>query len=139
MFVETKIQTGHFFPLTADKLFCDLSPKSLDNLTFIKQKKRFQKRAFIYSAGEIPSGFYVLLRGRIQLQSNDLCAIHSIEPSAIFGLTETIAGVPYETTAETLTPCVCEYIGREDFISFLCGEPKFSFQLLRQLALDLQI
>ncbi len=92
----------------------------------------------MYAAGEMPSGFYVLREGRIRMQSNDLCAVHSIEPSVIFGLTEMIADLPYETTAETLTPCVCEYIGREGFIRFLHGEPELSFRLLRQLALNFQ-
>lgn len=138
MLIVAKSKIGYSFPLSADSLFSDLSPKSLEFLNSLKKTKRFRKGAVVYTAGEMPSGFYLLLKGRIQLQSNDLCAIHSIEPSVIFGLTETIADVPYEINAETLTPCVCEYIGREDFIRFLRDEPELSFRLLRQLALNLQ-
>jgi CRP-like cAMP-binding protein len=138
MLIVTKTKNVYFSPLSADDLFDDLSPKSSEFLTRIKRTERFKKDSIIYTAGEMPSGFYVLLKGRIQLRSNDERVARLIKPKEIFGLVETITDLPYESTAETLTSAICEYIGREDFVRFLQSESEISFRLLRELSMNLQ-
>jgi CRP-like cAMP-binding protein len=142
MLVIAKEKNGSFFPLTADKLFCGLSPKSYEILSRIKRVEGFRKGSIVYAAGEIPSGFYVPVEGQINLrlktESGNERIVRLVEPSEIFGLTETIAGVPSEMSAETITPCLCEYIAREDFIRFLQDAPELSFRLMSQLAVNLQ-
>jgi CRP-like cAMP-binding protein len=142
MLVIANEKTGSFFPLTADQLFYGLSPESYEILSRSKRAERFRKGAIVSAAGEIPSGFYVLVEGQIKLrlktESSGESVGRLIEPSEIFGLTETIAGVPSEMNAETITPCLCEYIAREDFVRFLQDEPELSFRLMSQLAVNLQ-
>lgn len=138
MLIVAKSKAGYSFPLSADSLFCDLSPKSLEFLNSLKRTKRFRKSAVVYAAGEMPRCIYVLLKGRLQLRLNNSSVVQLIEPFGIFGLTETIANVPYETNAETITSCLCEYIKREDFIRFLQDEPEICFRLTQRLALNLQ-
>ena len=138
MFPEHKLRSEYFFPLFADDLFCDLTPKSLKSLDKIKQTKQFEKDVCFFSSGEIPRCFYILRKGKAQLLLNDIHIVRLIEPNEILGLTVMIADMPCETDAETITPCICEFIKREDFIRFLRNEPEVSFRLVRMLGLHLQ-
>jgi CRP-like cAMP-binding protein len=142
MSLEYKVKSDYFFPLFADNLFCDLTPDSLKSLDKIKQTKRFQKGDCFFSEGDMPNFIYLLREGKAQLLLNDklkdINTARLIEPDEIFGLTETIVNQPFETGAKTITSCVCECIGREDFIRFLQDEPEVSFRLTHLLALNLQ-
>ncbi len=143
MLVITATKAAYFSRLSADDLFGDLPPKSAELFNAARQPGRFRKNAVIYQAGAMPSGFYLLRKGRIRLRrpaaaTNEENTEHVIAPDEIFGLTETISGVPYEASSEVLTPCRCDFIGREDFFRFLQFEPETSLCLSRRLALNLQ-
>lgn len=142
MLLEYKVESEYLFPLLTDNLFCDLTPKSRKSLDKIKQTKRFEKGVCFFSRGEMPCCVYLMREGIGQLLLNnavkDIKIARLIFPNEIFGLTEAIAELPYETKAEALTTCVCECIGQSDFISFLCDEPEVCFRLARQLGSHLQ-
>ncbi len=142
MFEAIRVKIKYFYLPSADDLFCDLTPESLASLEKIKQIKRLRKEARVFSTGDLPVGIYMLREGRAQLHLNDESKeeriARLIEPNAIFGLTEAFANLPYETDAETITPCLCEFIERADFIYFLQNEPEVCFRLARLLALNLQ-
>ena len=142
MLLEYKAKSEYFFPLLADQLFCDLTPKSLKSFDKIKQTKRFEKGICFFSRGDMPHFIYLLREGEAELLLNDelknINIARLIEPNEIFGLTEAIVNLAYETDAKTITSCVCECIGRDDFIHFLEGEPKVCFRLLQLLGLNLQ-
>jgi CRP-like cAMP-binding protein len=142
MSLEYKVKSEYFFPLFADNLFCDLTTKSLKSLDTIKHTKRFQKGVCFFSRGDMPNFIYLLREGKAELllndKLNDINIARLIEPDEIFGLTETIVNLPYETGAQTITSCICECIGREDFIRFLQDAPEVCFRLTHLLALNLQ-
>ncbi len=135
---EIKAKSGYFFLLSVNRLFGDLTRKSRKSLADIKQTKLFPKGARLFAAGDMPCCIYLLVKGKAQLFPDDKNIAQFIEPDEIFGLTEAIANLPYEANAETLTPCLCECIGREEFISFLQTEPKVCFRLAQILGLNLQ-
>ena len=142
MFVVNEVKLGFFNLPSADDLFCDLTPKSLAALDKIKQIKRFRKDACLFSKGDPPRGIYRLCAGRAQLLLDDGAKdehlARLIEPNEIFGLIEVFSNLPYEAEAKTITPCLCEFIEREDFILFLMNEPENCFRLARLLALRFQ-
>lgn len=142
MLVITETKAVYFSPLSADDLFGDLPPQSAELFNAVKQPRRFRKNTVIYQAGAMPSGFYLLVEGRIRLRLPTAASETGIEriiaPNEMCGLTETIAGVPYEANAEALTSCRCDFIGREDLFRFLQAEPETAFRLTRRLALNLQ-
>jgi CRP-like cAMP-binding protein len=86
----------------------------------------------------MPCCIYLLVKGKVQLLLNGKDVIQFIEPDEIFGLTEAIANLPYEMNAETSSTCLCECIGREEFIRFLQTEPEVCFRLVQMLGLNLQ-
>ena len=138
MVEEIKAKPVYFFQLSANRLFGDLARHSRKSLAAIKQKKLFPKGARLFAAGDMPCCIYLLVKGKVQIFSNDKNIVQFIEPDDIFGLTEAIANLPYEVNAETLTPCLCECIGREEFIGFLQTEPEVCFLLAQMLGLNHQ-
>lgn len=142
MLVITETKAAYFSPLSADDLFGDLPPQSAELFNAVKQSRRFRKNAVIYRAGAMPSGFYLLIEGRVRLRllfaATRTIIERVIAPNEMCGLTETIAVVPYEATAEALTTCRCDFIGRADLLRFLQAEPETAFRLTRRLAFNLQ-
>ena len=141
MFLEYKPNSEYFFPIFADNLFCGLSPKSLAALSRIKQTKLFPKGSYFFSRGDLPCCIYLLREGRAKLflnnKSKNIHIARTIEPDEIFGLTEAISKLPYETSVGTVTACVCESIDRDNFIRFLQAEPEVCFRLARTLGANL--
>lgn len=142
MSLEYDVKSEYFFPLFADKLFGGLTPKSRKSLDKIKQTRQFQKGAHLFAAGDMPCRVYILQKGRARLLFNDelkdIHIAHPIVPNEIFGLTEMIVNLPYETDAETITVCTCECIESEDFIRFLHNDPQVCFRLLQLLAANIK-
>lgn len=142
MVLEYKLVPECFFPISADKLFSDLTEKSRASLALIKQTKQFCQGENFFSAGDTARRFFVLCEGEARLRfrdrRNEITIVRSIKRNEIVGLTETIADLPYETQAESVTFCRCECIRREDFIRFLRDEPEIGLRLVRMLGLSLQ-
>lgn len=124
--------------ISANCLFCDLSPEALESLARIKNMIRVQKGVFIFARGDIPSCVYILLDGQAQLVTKDGKPVCLVEPNEILGLTEMITSLPCQMNAETITPCICERINQEDFIAFLQDEPEICFRLAQLLGLNIQ-
>ena len=139
MLIEHRAILVWFFPLFADSLFCDLPLKSLKSLAGIKHKKRFQKDAIIFAAGDISCCIYSLLKGQAQILLNtDLHIFRPVELNEIFGLTETIADLPFKITLKTITSCEFEFMENGDFLRFLHDEPEVCFQLIKSLGVNFQ-
>jgi len=51
----------------------------------------------------------------------------------MLGLTATMSGISYETSAETLHPCQVAFIRREDFLHFVGKHPEVYQAVIRQL------
>lgn len=138
MVEKIKTKPVYFFQLSANRLFGDLTRQSRKSLAAIKKTKLFPKGARLFTAGDSPCCIYLPVKGKVQIFSNDENLIQFIEPDEIFGLTEAITNLPYEINADTLTPCMCECIGREDFIHFLQAEPEVCFRVAQMLGSSLQ-
>lgn len=142
MLLEYTVKSEYFFPLLADHLFSNLTPKTRRSLDKIKRTKRFGKGVRLFSRGEMPCCVFLLREGTGQLILNsefkDVQITRLIMPNEIFGLTEAIAHLPYENNAKTITACVCECIGCADFIRFLQNDAAICFQLLQLLGLSLK-
>lgn len=128
-------------PLADETLFSCLSNKTLSSLKKIRQKTRLQKGQKIFSCGEVPRRIYIIINGQAKLYSNfenverDIRLIHEHE---IIGLNESLGNFKYETTAETLTVCECDYIRRDELLDFLNSQPEVCFHLLGLMGKNLQ-
>lgn len=137
MALELKLAPEYFFPLSADRLFCDLTAKSRLSLNRIQSARFFRKSECLFSAGEAPRRVYFMRRGaalvRLTDQRTEMTLVRLTKPDEILGLTETIANASYRTSAESFASCLCECVRREDFIRFLREEPEICFRLAAML------
>lgn len=124
--------------LRANRLFCDLSESALQTLNEIKNPAIFPKGAVLLVEGQSPRGVFMLCSGKAKLSvcsgGARLLITHIAEPGEILGLSAAILGKPYEVTAETLEPCLVNFIRRDDFLRFLAGHTDASLRVIEQLS-----
>jgi CRP/FNR family transcriptional regulator, cyclic AMP receptor protein len=122
----------------AGRFFCDLSERALCEVDAIRFATVYPKGALLFVEGQPPRGVYLLCSGRVKLSttSSDARVIITriVEPGEILGLCSTLAGEPYEVTAETAEPCQVSFMRREDFLRFLAANSEASLRVAAQLS-----
>src|SRR5215475_1423574 len=103
--------------------FGDLPKQSVEDLDKIKFANTFPAGAVLFVEGQSPRGIYVIRSGRVKLTTTSrdgkTLILRIAEPGEVLGLHGTVAGKPYELTAETLQPCQLDFVKRDDFLKFL--------------------
>jgi CRP-like cAMP-binding protein len=127
-------------PIFAEELFESLSAAANNSLRSIKQTKRFRSDITVAAKGEIPN-IYFLVNGRAKRVSvnriDNRRVANFVLENEFFGLTETISNSRSRYTLNTITPCVFEFIRREDFINFLNQQPEVGENLAKILSFNL--
>lgn len=123
-----------------NKLFCNLPVETLRNLDDIKYTTSFPKGAVLFFEGQSPRGVFVVCRGRIKLSTSSsegkaLITQIAVEGDLI-GLSATMAGKPYEVTAEALEPCTVNFVRRDDFLRFLNEHDEVCLKVAQHLGND---
>lgn len=125
-----------------NRLFCNLPVEALRNLDEIKYTTSFPKGAVLFFEGQSPRGVFVVCRGRIKLStssSEGKALITQIASEGdLIGLSATVAGKPYEVTAEALEPCTVNFVRRDDFLRFLTEHAQACFKVAQHLGNDYQ-
>lgn len=89
----------------------------------VSRREHFPKGAILLAEGHTARGVYVLCAGRVKLSITSAEGKTSIvriaRPGALLGIHATLAGHPYEATAETLAPCQVDFIPRKDLFLLL--------------------
>jgi CRP/FNR family cyclic AMP-dependent transcriptional regulator len=110
-------------PMVKERLFCNLSQPALEGLDAISSSSTFPKGALLFVEGQTPRGVFVLCNGRVKLSASSAdgkaLILRIAEAGELIGIPGTIAGQPYEVTAEALEPLQANFIPREEFLHFL--------------------
>lgn len=103
--------------------FCDFSSDTLKAFNAIGHKQTYPAAALLFAEGQSPRGVLVLCSGRVKLSTasreGKVLILKVASPGDVLGLSAVLSGVPYEATAETVTPCRVNFIGRDHLASFL--------------------
>src|SRR4029077_4119858 len=103
--------------------FCDLPKNSIEALDRIKYASAYPQGAVLFVEGQPPRGVHIICSGRVKLSTTSrdgkTLILRIAQPGEILGLHATVAGKPYELTAEALQPCQLDFIRRDDFLRFL--------------------
>ena len=115
---ESESENGH-----APALPC-LSPlHAIAGFERVSRREHFPKGAILLAEGHTARGVYVLCAGRVKLSITSAEGKTSIvriaRPGDLLGIHATLAGHPYEATAETLAPCQVDFIPRQDLLVLL--------------------
>ena len=110
-------------PMVKERLFCNLPQRVLESLDTISTSSTYPKGALLFVEGQAARGVFVICNGRVKLSANSAdgksLIIRIAEPGELVGVPGTIAGLPYEVTAEALEPIQANFIPREEFLHFL--------------------
>jgi CRP/FNR family cyclic AMP-dependent transcriptional regulator len=110
-------------PMVKERLFCNLPQPALARLNAITSSATYPKGAVLFVEGQEARGVFILCNGRVKLlggsASGKALIFRIAEAGEIIGLPSTLSAKPYELTAETLEPTQANFIGREDFLTFL--------------------
>jgi CRP/FNR family cyclic AMP-dependent transcriptional regulator len=88
--------------------FCAFSQPTLESLSEASHKSVLPAGAFLFVEGQTPRGVFIGCSGKVNLSTTSregkILILKTTGPGEALGLSATLSGVTYETTAETATP-----------------------------------
>ncbi len=127
-------------PVCIDDLLLHPGSDARRHLTALQHKTFFSAGERLFPLRESRRGVFILIKGRAQLISEAGTHfrrfVRFAKAHEILGLSESIENLPYLVNVETITPCVFEYIRRDDFLRYLVNEPDVCYRLLKVLGLS---
>jgi CRP/FNR family transcriptional regulator, cyclic AMP receptor protein len=125
-------------PHHEDRIFCNLPPASLEQLSAITSASTYPKGATLFVEGQEGRGVFILCNGRVKLSTSSVdgktLIVRIAEPGELLGLPATITGKPYELTAEVVEPSQANFVSRTDFLNFLRAHGDVSLRVAQQLS-----
>jgi CRP/FNR family transcriptional regulator, cyclic AMP receptor protein len=124
-------------PHREDRLFCNLSPASVQRLASITSASSYPKGATLFVEGQAGRGVFILCVGRVKLYTTSIDGKTLIarlsEPGEVLGLPSTVTGMPYELTAEVVEPSQANFVSANDFLQFLRENGEVALRVAQQL------
>lgn len=120
--------------------FSGLTGSGKERLAELSATVEFPKGSVIFKRGAEPASVWLLTGGKAKLSYRQgwegTEASKTLGPGEVCGLTETLAGIPYEASLQAITPCSLKNLTYENLNRFLRDEPAFCADLLGFLARD---
>lgn len=124
-------------PHREERLFCDLSPAAVKDLSSITSAASYPKGATLFVEGQPARGVFILCNGRVKLSTSSAdgktLILRISEPGEVLGLPATVTGQPYELTADVIEPTQANFIGRVEFLKFLQEHGEAALKVAQQL------
>jgi CRP/FNR family transcriptional regulator len=124
------------------EFFCGTSPEVLKSLNQISQKNTLPAGAILYVEGQAPRGMFIVCSGKVNLSTTSregkILILKSAFAGAALGLSAAISGMPYETTAETATPCQVNFVDRKHFMELMEANSEIGVHAAQCLSRDYQ-
>ncbi|KAB2842520.1 Crp/Fnr family transcriptional regulator [bacterium] len=123
-------------------VLCNLDSEALEKLNSHKTSNRYLKGQIIFYEGNQAFGLYGVYSGRVKLYKTGIDGRRQIVricgPGDILGYRSLFAEEPYHATAEALEDSTICCIDRAAFFSVIGENPRFAFDLLRKLSVELR-
>lgn len=86
--------------------------------------------AILFVEGQTPRGVFIICSGKVNLSTTSregkILILKTAEAGETLGLSASVSGVGYETTAETATPCHLSFVDRKHFRELMQDHPELS-------------
>lgn len=127
--------------LTHLPLFCEMSEDEIARIAQGARGVKLGRGDVLFQRGDSPSGFYVVVHGRIKLALTSPQGIEKvvelIGPGQSFGEAVMFMGKPYPVFAQALTDSLVLLIGKEVIIGGIDSDPAFCRKMLAGLSIRL--
>jgi len=124
--------------LKENGLFCHLSAAATKDFEAIRYSSMYPPAAMLFLENEPSRGIFLLCAGEVKLSISSsggkTLILRIARPGEILGLTATMSGASYESSAETLHPCQVAFIRRDDFLNFVRTHPEVYQAVIGQLS-----
>jgi len=98
--------------------------------------------AILFVEGQTPRGVFVVCSGKLNLSTTSregkILILKTAGPGEALGLSATLSGVTYETTAETATPCHLNFVDRKQFLELVESHSEIGLHTAQCLSRDYQ-
>ncbi|MGA2346983.1 MAG: Crp/Fnr family transcriptional regulator [Candidatus Sulfotelmatobacter sp.] len=122
--------------------FCGLSESALRSLSEISHKSALPAGAILFVEGQSPRGTFILCSGKVNLSTTSregkILILKTAEAGEALGLSATISGVGYESTAETSTPCQLSFLDRNHLLELIQSHSEVGSHAAQCLSRDYQ-
>jgi len=122
----------------ADTFINKLTPAALQDFQSMLFPASYAASVVIFSEKDPAQGVYVVLEGEVKVSLNSRdgrrLSLAIARKGEILGMASTLAGSPYDVTAETLYPAKVAHIGRRDFLNFLSCHPEAYQAVIAELS-----
>ena len=129
-------------PLVVTGDFCALAQPAIGSLNEVSQKSILPAGAILFVEGQSARGVFLLCSGKINLSTTSregkILLLKTAGPGEVLGLSASISGANYETTAETATPCVVNFVERKHFVELMKTSSEIGLHTAEFLSRDYQ-
>ena len=127
-------------PVRREGLFCNLTAETLNHVSAVEQSFTYPVGNLLFLENEANRGIYILCSGQVKLSISSNCGrtliLEICKPGDVIGLASTLAGIPYEASAEVLQSSEIKFLRREDVLQLCKAHPDFNASVIRQLGLQ---
>jgi CRP/FNR family transcriptional regulator, cyclic AMP receptor protein len=135
---RVELRNCHSCPVRATGLFCNLPGEVLDDIAAAKHSFTYPQGTFLFFENESNRGIHILCSGQVKLSISSNAGrtliLHISTPGEVIGLASTLAGTPYEATAEVLQSSTVSFLRREDFLRLCKTHVELNAAVIRQLS-----
>jgi CRP/FNR family transcriptional regulator, cyclic AMP receptor protein len=122
--------------------FCRFSSTVLRSLDEASHHTVMPGGAVLFVEGQTPRGVFMLCSGKVKLSTTSkegkMLILKQAEAGEALGLSAAISGTSYEMTAETVTPCQLNFIGRQDLMNLLQNQSEVGVHAALSLSREFQ-
>ncbi len=109
--------------LRTPKWYCALSHDTVQGLSEFSHLTTYPGNAILFVEGQTPRGAFILCSGRVKLSTTSkegkVLIFKIVEPGEVIGLSAMISGDAYEVTAETVGPCLVNFVERDGLLRLM--------------------
>jgi CRP/FNR family transcriptional regulator, cyclic AMP receptor protein len=118
-----------------------LDPSFWKALAPMKSVRDFAAGGTLFERGKPAEGIYFIEQGRVRvlLDRNAGKLFEVAGPGSVLGLTESVSGHNYKSTAEAVERTRVGFVQRNDLMTFLRGHCEICMQIVQLLSEDLHV
>ena len=103
--------------------FCAPSNGAPHSFSEFSHLTTYPGNAILFVEGQMPRGAFVLCSGKVKLSTasreGKILVFKMVEPGEVIGLSAMISGDAYQVTAETVGPCLVNFVEREGLLRLM--------------------
>jgi CRP-like cAMP-binding protein len=132
--VEQLATIEKVFLLQSSDLFSNASAEALLRMAHIAREEEYRSGEVIHREGSVPDAFYLVVRGRVILESKSLDRSEEAFEYQTFGLIPSLDGEQHVFTATCAEDSLVLKIDSEDFFDHLTDDEEIVKAIVRYLA-----